>query len=67
MFRYMIGDVERGGCVLASNEQIAELKVRTAYEKMAAYSDKLALELKDMKITVWRDDEIAADIVEVYP
>ena len=66
MYRYAIGDVERGGCVVAANKKQAENKVRRAYEKMAERSYSIALELKDMQISIW-SDEIAKDVVEVYP
>jgi len=50
----MIGNVEYGGCVLAKNEPEAQEKLRKHYGN-------------EEKITVWMDNDIALDIVEVYP
>ena len=52
--------------MVAANEKQAENKVRKAYEKMAERSYSITLELKDMQISIW-SDEIAKDVVEVYP
>jgi hypothetical protein len=54
----MIGDTECGGCVLATNENGAKAKVKSHYEQ--EYGE-------DIAITVWIDDEISLDVVQVYP
>ena len=54
MYRYMIGDTVCGGCVLASNEDTAKIKLREHYGD-------------DEPIMVWVDEDISAEIIEVYP
>jgi hypothetical protein len=54
----MIGDTLCGGCVLALNERVAKEKIRLHYAK--EYGE-------NSEITVWIDDEISLDIVQVYP
>ena len=70
LFRYMIGDVVAGGCVVAASWKEAEAKVRAYYCEFVAYGDSY-LTLKDEEITVWGDGEgfieECPDVVEVYP
>ena len=58
MYRFMIGDTECGGCVLASNEEEARAKL------IPHYADEYG---GNPVITIWIDDEITPDIVQVYP
>jgi hypothetical protein len=69
LYRYMINDAERGGCVLAANEKEAEQKVRKMYEELIGSCDKWdAGEIAKYVITVWVSESIAtADVVETYP
>lgn len=69
LYRYMINDAERGGCVLATDEKEAEQKVRKMYEEQIDLSDHWRAEdIAKYKTTIWISDEFAtADVVEVYP
>jgi Cu2+-containing amine oxidase len=64
MYRYTIDDGDYGGCVLASSEDEGEAKVRAAYLKDAEF---IKLNGSDFEITVWQDEEISSDVVQVYP
>ena len=58
VFRYMIDEVRCGGCVVATSEAEARAKVRAYYDD---YFDE------GYSITVWVDDEMPGDVVQVYP
>lgn len=70
LFRYMVGDVLAGGCVLATNETEAESKVRAFYDELAAISGDNTV-YTGAEITVWQGGdgfiEKFPDAVEVYP
>lgn len=70
MFRYMVGDVLAGGCVVAANHDEALTKVRAYYDELAAYGNGNEI-YETANITVWHDGDgflcKHPDVVEVYP
>jgi hypothetical protein len=54
----MIGESERGGCVLAQNDDEACVKVREYYERFLD---------GNFDVTVWLEDGAPSDVLEVYP
>jgi len=69
LYRYMINDAERGGCVLAANKKEAKQKVQKMYEELIDISDNWKAEdIAKYKITIWVSEDIAtSDVVETYP
>ena len=69
MYRYMLGDVLNGGCVIALSKEEAIAKVKAFYAECATYCESNE-HLVDEDITVWNDDEgfikNCPDVVEVY-
>ena len=69
IWRYMVGDVVAGGCVLASTSEEATAKVRAFYDELATYCDKNETYI-GIEITVWDDGEgfmqKFPDVLEVY-
>jgi len=63
MFRYTVNS-DFGGCVLATCKAEAGSKVRAAY---CANQDIKKITCEDLEIVIWTDDEISADVVEIYP
>jgi hypothetical protein len=58
MFRYMVDEVMRGGCVLAENLEQAKIKVEAYYAGI----------LDDgFVVTVWLEGDTPEDVVQVYP
>ena len=70
LYRYMIGDVVAGGCVVALSKKDAHTKVKAYYEEYSTWHENNT-GLKDEEITVWLDGEGFIDehphVVEVYP
>lgn len=70
MFRYMVGDVMAGGCVIAANQDEALVKVKAFYYELATRSEHCEI-YKTANFIVWNDGEgfmgDFPDVVEVYP
>ena len=69
LYRYMVGDIYAGGCVLASSVEDAIAKVRAFYREMM--KQDVDCDYEDTRITAWDYGEgfleECPDVVEVYP